>query len=92
MNEAKNSNEVWQADHVWLDILIIDDKEKTKRPWLTVIMDDCRRAIAGYELSFIAPSSMKTALCLRQGRSTRKRSEWDAPCVAVGPNVLLECE
>ena len=35
-------------------------------PWLTVIVDDYSRAIAGYAVGLDAPSAMQTALALRQ--------------------------
>lgn len=65
-HEATSPNEIWQADHVLLDIFINTESGKLSRPWLTVIIDDYSRAIVGYELSFLALSATKTALCLRQ--------------------------
>jgi putative transposase len=47
-HNAEKSNAIWQADHTLLDIWIFDEKEQPIRPWLTVIMDDYSRAIAGY--------------------------------------------
>ena len=76
-HQAKHSNELWQADHMLLDILILSETNgKTIRPWLTVIIDDYSRAIAGYELSFLAPSAMKTALALRQAIWRKKEPQW----------------
>jgi putative transposase len=62
---SSRSNEIWQADHVLMDISILNDKAKPQRPWLTIIIDDYSRAICGYDLSFISPSAIKTSLCLR---------------------------
>lgn len=77
IREANTSNELWQADHMLLDILLIHEGEKTGvRPWLTVIEDDYSRAVAGYELSFMSPSAIKTALCLRQAIWRKKESTW----------------
>lgn len=39
-------------------------------------MDDCSRAICGYELSFLSPSSSKTALCLRNAIWRKTDSRW----------------
>jgi putative transposase len=64
--EAEAPNAIWQADHTLLDILI-DDSGTAKKPWLTIILDDYSRAVAGYALSFSAPSAIQTALALRQG-------------------------
>jgi putative transposase len=58
---------MWQADHTPLDIWVLDERGRPARPWLTVILDDCGRAVDGYALSFHAPSSIQTALALRQG-------------------------
>ena len=65
--EAERSNAIWQADHSLLDILLVcDDGGRHAKPWLTVVLDDYSRAVAGYFLSFEAPSALNTALALRQ--------------------------
>ncbi len=56
--ESERPNAIWQADHTLLDIWIFDEKEKPVRPWLTVIIDDYSRAIAGYYIFFSAPSAI----------------------------------
>ncbi|EOH82923.1 Mu transposase C-terminal domain-containing protein [Enterococcus malodoratus] len=76
IREPKRPNEVWQADHTLLDIEIIDTKGVLKRPWLTIIMDDYSRAIAGYSVSFDAPSAIHTALTLHQAIWTKQDSKW----------------
>ena len=38
--EATRPNEIWQADHTQLDILVLDEAGAIVRPWLTVIIDD----------------------------------------------------
>ena len=48
--EARRPNEVWQADHTPLDIWVRDGAGTAVRPWLTVILDDYSRAVAGYRL------------------------------------------
>jgi putative transposase len=65
-HEADQPNAIWQADHTLLDIWVRDSSGSLVRPWLTVIMDDYSRAIAGFRLSFQAPSAIQTALTLRQ--------------------------
>src|SRR5262249_5620062 len=50
--EADAPNAIWQADHTELDILVKDGNGKPRRPWLTIILDDYSRAIAGYMLFF----------------------------------------
>jgi putative transposase len=63
--KATKPNEIWQADHCLLDINL-QDQDIIERPWLTIIIDNYSRAIAGYYLAFGAPSSIRTALSLRQ--------------------------
>ena len=75
MREANDSNEIWQADHALLDIWI-KDQGNIKRPWLTIVFDDYSRAIAGYQLSFLAPSAIKTSLALRQAIWYKREYNW----------------
>jgi len=74
--EAAASNEMWQADHTVLDILVLDDAGTPVRPWLTVILDDHSRAIAGYFISLDAPSALNTALALRHAIWRKPNPEW----------------
>ncbi|MGL5075382.1 MAG: Mu transposase C-terminal domain-containing protein [Waterburya sp.] len=75
-HNAEKPNAIWQADHTLLDIWIKDEKEQPVRPWLTVIMDDYSRAIAGYYISFNAPSALQTALALKQGIWRKNNPTW----------------
>jgi putative transposase len=83
--EAERPNEIWQADHTLLDILVRRDGEKPVRPWLTVIEDDYSRAIAGYYLFFDAPSTIQTALALHQAMWRKADPSWH---VCGIPDVL----
>src|SRR6266436_1045835 len=74
--EASRANEMWQADHTLLDCWLLDDTGTPARPWLTVIMDDYSRAIAGVGLSFQAPSARQTALVLRQAIWRKAEAQW----------------
>jgi putative transposase len=74
--EAEAPNAIWQADHTLLDIVLKDDNGPTKKPWLTIIIDDYSRAIAGYMLSFEAPSALHTALALRQAIWRKSEPQW----------------
>ena len=74
--EANQPNDVWQADHTPLDIWLIDDHGNPARPWLTAIIDDYSRAIAGYGISFNAPSALQTALALRQAIWRKHDPHW----------------
>jgi putative transposase len=57
---------IWQVDHTQLDILI-EDRGQPRKPWLTIILDDYSRAVAGYAVSLSAPSAMQTRACAEAG-------------------------
>ena len=76
IRESERPNQIWQADHVLMDIEILNDTNKLQRPWLTIIIDDCSRVICGYELSFLSPSANKTSLCLRHAIWRKSDSQW----------------
>ena len=76
--EASTQNEIWQADHTPLDISILDEKGVSKKPWLTIIIDDFSRVISGFFLSFEAPSALHTALALRQAIWRKPNTKWIA--------------
>ena len=46
------------------------------KPWLTIVIDDYSRAIAGYFLGFDPPSSKRTALALRQAIWRKGHPHW----------------
>jgi putative transposase len=73
---ATRANEVWQADHTPLDIWVLDDRQQPARPWLTVILDDYSRAVAGYFLSLQHPSALHTSLALRQAIWRKEEAHW----------------
>ncbi len=74
--EAQAPNEIWQADHCLLDILLVCDGQAPAKPWLTVVMDDYSRAVAGYFLTFDAPSALNTSLALRQAIWRKGEPRW----------------
>jgi putative transposase len=77
--EAARSNAIWQADHTPLDIELVQsdvDSETTAKPWLSVILDDYSRAVAGYFRSFQSPSSLNTALALWQAIWRKEDARW----------------
>ncbi|RYD26438.1 MAG: transposase, partial [Verrucomicrobiaceae bacterium] len=83
--EAAHSNAVWQADHCLLDILVMNGKGEALKPWLTIVIDDYSRAVAGFFLSFDAPSVIRTALALRQAIWRKGDPRW--PLCGI-PEVL----
>ncbi|WP_299794271.1 Mu transposase C-terminal domain-containing protein [uncultured Marivita sp.] len=84
-HRATAPNALWQADHTMLDILILDANGTAVRPWLTVIMDDHSRAIAGYLVFLGAPSALQTSLALRQAIWRKQDPDW--PVCGI-PDVL----
>jgi putative transposase len=74
--EASRPNEIWQADHTAFDIWVRDEQGQSRRPWLTAIIDDYSRAIAGWRLGFEAPSALRTALTLRQAIWPKGQARW----------------
>lgn len=74
--EAERTNEIWQADHTPLDIVVFDARKQALKPWLTAIVDDYSRAVPGYFLGFQPPSSMRIALALRQAIWRKEDSGW----------------
>ncbi len=75
-HEAPRPNAIWQADHTQLDLWLLDDAGRPARPWLTVILDDYSRAVAGYSLTFAAPSALGTALALHQAIWRKGDPRW----------------
>ncbi len=74
--DAGQPNAIWQADHTQLDVWVRDDRDRVIKPWLTVILDDYSRAVAGYRLGFAAPSALQTALALRDAISRKSDPHW----------------
>lgn len=83
--EADGPNAIWQADHTPLDILLIRPDGEAAKPWLTVVIDDYSRAVAGYFLSFEDPCTLHTSLALRQAIWRKEDSRWT---VCGIPDVL----
>ena len=83
--DASAPNAIWQADHAQLDILLLREDGPPARPWLTAVIDDYSRAIAGYYLSFEPPSSLRTSLALRQGIWRKMEPHWQ---ICGIPDVL----
>ncbi|MBZ0187893.1 MAG: DDE-type integrase/transposase/recombinase [Candidatus Obscuribacterales bacterium] len=74
--EASCANEIWQADHNFMDIFVWDDLGQAMKPVITVILDDYSRAVTGYYLDFTPPSAQRTALALRQAIWYKDEPKW----------------
>ena len=84
-HRAEHPNAIWQADHTQLDILILDAGGRPVRPWLTTVLDDHSRVIAGYMVFLGAPSALNTSLALRQAIWRKADPTW--PVCGI-PDVL----
>ena len=73
---ASAPNEVWQADHSLLPILVQDEQGKPAKPRLTIILDDYSRGVAGYYLGFANPTALQTALTLHQAIWRKADPRW----------------
>ena len=74
--EASHSNAMWQADHTLLPIWLLNEHGKPAKPWLTAILDDYSRAVAGYFLSFQKATAWQTALTLHQAIWRKEDPRW----------------
>jgi len=83
--EADAPNAIWQADHTPLDILLFRPDGEVAKPWLTTVIDDYSRAVAGYFLSFEDPCALHTSLALRQAIWRKEDPRW---IVCGIPDVL----
>src|SRR5467141_2306394 len=84
-HRAEGPNAIWQADHTLLDGMVLDANGAAVRPWLTLILDDYSRAVAGYTLFLGAPTALQTALALRQAMWSKQNAAW--PVCGI-PDVL----
>jgi putative transposase len=84
-HRAESPNAVWQADHTELDILVVEANGSIVRPWLTTVIDDHSRAVAGYTLFLGAPSALQTSLALRQAIWRKPAPGW--PVCGI-PDIL----
>ena len=74
--ESSNANDLWQVDHTELDVVVFDQSDRPVRPWLTVILDDKSRAVAGYTTFLGDPNTAQTALALRQAIWRKHDPAW----------------
>lgn len=65
-DEAKNPLDVVQIDHTPLDIIVVDEENRSPigRPNITLAIDVYSRMVAGFFVSFEAPGALSTGICL----------------------------
>jgi putative transposase len=68
-----------------LDLRILDEAGTPVRPWLTTVVDDYSRAVAGTLVFLGAPSTLTTSLALRQAIWRKADPSW--PVCGI-PDVL----
>ena len=68
-----------------ISFLILDEGGKQTRPWLTTVVDDHSRAIAGYSVFLGAPCVLNTCLALRHAIWRKADPAW--PVCGI-PNVF----
>jgi putative transposase len=73
---AGRPNEQWQVDHTLLDVAILDKAGSPVRPWLTIVLDDHSRGVAGYTVFIGAPTAEQTALALHQAVNRKTNPAW----------------
>lgn len=74
--EADAPNVIWQADHSPLPIWLLDERGQPAQPWLTIILDDFSRGVAGFFLGFQRPTALQTALTLHQAIWRKTDARW----------------
>ncbi len=74
--DVKKPFECWEIDHTPCDVFVVDDVERqpVQRPWLTLVIDVATRMVAGYYLSFEAPSATSVAMALRH--AVLPKAQW----------------
>src|SRR5699024_275 len=88
--ECERPNEIWQADHTMLDIEVLNEKNEIGRPWLTIVLDDYSRAIAGFRIEFGTPDTERTALVLRQAIWKKGNSNWPICGIPEKRNDIIQ--
>jgi putative transposase len=65
--EPEDRNDVWEADHAQLDLLVSVPRWRDPvRPWLTVLIDGYSRVLMGWVLS-VQPSTREVLTAIREG-------------------------
>ncbi|NER00487.1 MAG: DDE-type integrase/transposase/recombinase [Cyanothece sp. SIO2G6] len=75
--DVDHSNQVWQADHTQVDVLVVDQSGAVLgRPWLTLVVDSYSRCLMGFHLGMEGPSASVVCLGLRHGILPKRYSGW----------------
>lgn len=65
--EPEERNDVWEADHALLDVLVTVPRWRDPvKPWLTVLIDGYSRVIMGWVIS-IQPTTAEVLTAIREG-------------------------
>lgn len=80
---------MWRADHTRLDVRVLDEQGRAVRPWLSVLLQDHLRAVAGHPVFLGSPSAVLRALALRQWFSRRGRPRFSGQLRAAAQQILV---
>ncbi len=75
--QSVHPNDMWQSDHTELDVMVLDERGRPVRPWLTIVQDVHSRAVAGYTVCISDPSAAQTALAFRQAIWRKSDPAWE---------------
>jgi putative transposase len=65
--EASHRNQIWEADHKHLPVLVLAPKaQRPRTPWVTLFLDAYSRLVMGWAIS-LRPSSATSLTALRMG-------------------------
>ncbi|GAB2485828.1 Mu transposase C-terminal domain-containing protein [Nocardiopsis aegyptia] len=59
-------NQVWEADHKQLPVLVLPPRGGAVRPWMTTIVDDATRALVGWSIA-LTPHTGTVLAAIRAG-------------------------
>ncbi|OOC52444.1 MULTISPECIES: Mu transposase C-terminal domain-containing protein [Nocardiopsis] len=59
-------NQVWEADHKQLPILVMPPRGAPVRPWMTTVLDDATRALVGWAIT-LTPHAGTVLTAIRMG-------------------------
>ncbi|MBN6040078.1 DDE-type integrase/transposase/recombinase [Amycolatopsis sp. 195334CR] len=85
---VEHRNQIWQADHTQLDILVCPRRGQLVRPWLTTFVDVHSRVVLGWALSKATRPDSGTVLCALRDALIRDPDTGDHG----GVPAIIECD
>jgi len=78
-------NDIWQAHHTQLDVMVLNEHGRPARAWLTVFLDDRSRTVAGYTVLVAVCAAGAHARVIMHGRSVMSRRSCTATRARTSP-------